>query len=184
MQAMEDKRIGIWAAAGFLVLVAILAMPALTADKPAKGDAALQVMDFTLEDINPESATFGQEVSLSDVYSERGVVLNFVASWCGPCRMELPILESMHKDDAATILVVAADENGAGTENVKIIIERAGATMPVLFASDEAAERLFEFYTYQVIPATYLINREGELKAWHTGMRSRAKLEREVSKYF
>ena len=55
--------------------------------------------------------------------------------------------------------------------------------MPVLFAPDDVARGLFEFYTYQVIPATYLIDREGELKAWHTGMRSRAKLEREIDEY-
>lgn len=184
---MNISRTGLLAGLGLLVLLAVLAVPALTAERPAAvaeaDGSGTKALDFAFEDINPKSPTFGKKIRLSDVYGERGVLLNFVASWCGPCRDELPILESLHEDDAATILVVAADENGAGPENVKIVIDRAGATMPVLFAPTEEAERIFEFYTYQVIPATYFIDREGELKNWHTGMRSRAKLEREIEAY-
>ncbi|MDH3591741.1 MAG: TlpA family protein disulfide reductase [Planctomycetota bacterium] len=185
---MKFTRTGILAGLGFLVLLAILAVPAFTAERAETASTEDRsetpaALDFAFEDINPKSPSYGETIRLSDVYRERGVVLNFVASWCGPCRKEIPILESLHSDDAATVLVVAADENGAGPENVQIVIDRAGATMPVLFAPVDEAEKIFEFYTYQVVPATYFIDKRGNLKRWHTGMRSKAKLVREIDEH-
>ena len=135
---MKQSKAGLGAIIGMIVLLGVIVVSAAPGSTHEPADAP-EALDFAFKDINPKSASFGETIRLSDVYKERGVLLNFVASWCGPCRQELPILESLHSDDAAAVLVVAADENGAGPENVKIVIDRAGATMPVLFAEGDDA---------------------------------------------
>ena len=67
-----------------LALVLLLTVPMTPAGEKAA--------DFTFEDINPASATFGQKITLSEQYPERGVLVSFVASWRDPCWQELPIL--------------------------------------------------------------------------------------------
>ena len=191
---MNLKKSLIFFGLGFALLIGVLLLPALTKAAPEVADdvvpavsqersEGVNALDFAFEDINPKSKTFGQTVRLSDIYQERGVLLNFVASWCGPCRQELPILQSIHEDDSAAVVVVAADENGGGPENVKLVIKRAGATMPVLFTPTEQADELFDFYSYQTIPATYFINKDGKVKLWYTGMRSKKSLEKEIKNH-
>lgn len=135
------------------------------------GTLGTTASDFALEDINPRSASFGRTLRLSEVWERRGVVLNFMASWCGPCRMELPALQSIHGSDLAPIVCVAADEGAAGTGDLLGLVEESGLTVPVLYAEGDAVERINGQYSHQGLPATYLIDPQGVIRKVIVGAR-------------
>ena len=62
---------------------------------PGTAARPLAALDFTYEDINPNSPTHGERLALSDLYADGGVVLSFLASWCGFCWKELPELQKL-----------------------------------------------------------------------------------------
>ena len=121
------------------------------------------------------SPTHGKALTLSDLYSERGLVLQFVASWCAPCREELPHLQELHAAERAPIVLVAADEYGH-TEGILIVSERAGLTTPLLFVPQEAAAALEQHYDHEILPTTYLIGEDGAILERHEGAWSKSRL--------
>ena len=169
------RRAGLCAA-----LLLLLPGAGLAAENPAALGPAL---DFRFEDINPRSESYGRELALHELYGERGVVLQFVASWCGPCREELPHLQELYESGRAPIVMVAADEHGF-PESILIVARRHELTAPILYVPLDQAERLARFYDYQVLPATYLIDRRGLIRQVHQGAwpaeRLDAAIEREL----
>ena len=81
--------------AAILSLLILTSVPAFAEDRTAPGAGTRRARDFVYEDVNPNSPTHGQSLSLSKLYSERGVVLNFIASWGGYCWKELPELQEL-----------------------------------------------------------------------------------------
>jgi thiol-disulfide isomerase/thioredoxin len=136
--------------------------------------------DFALQDVNPRSPTHGRTVRLSEAWSDGGVVVNFMASWCAPCRKELPALESIHGSGDARILCVAADE-GNGTEDLLSLVAASGISIPVLYAPPEQAEELARAYTHEVLPSTYLIGPDGRIRERITGARPEAAFRRAIA---
>ncbi len=152
------------------VMICAAAIFAGTLESPAR-----RARDFALEDINPRSATFGKTLELRELYGERGLLLQFVASWCAPCRKELPELQELHEQKRTPVVLVAADEYGY-TQSILIVAEQTGVTAPILFVPEEQAEELAQFYDYEILPATYLIDREGTIREMHEGAWSKARL--------
>ena len=152
-----------------------------TAEPPATPSApARTAHDFTLADINPASPTHGRQLVLSELYAERGLVLQFVASWCPPCRDELPDVQALHAA-GHPVALVAADEYGF-TEGILIVAQRAGLTTPLLFAGTERAAELELHYGHETLPTTYLIDRQGSILEIHEGAWSREKLSAAVER--
>ena len=127
-----------------------------------------QARDFEFEDINPRSESYGQQLVLRELYAARGLVLQFVASWCGPCREELPHLEELYTTGRAPVVLVAADEHGY-PESILIVAERRNLTAPILYVPPDQAESLARSYDYETLPATYLIDRQGLIRQAHQG---------------
>jgi thiol-disulfide isomerase/thioredoxin len=136
--------------------------------------------DFTARDINPASTTHGQRLSLSELYAPRGVVLNFLASWCTHCWEELPELEKLHASRQARIVGVAADEYGAPVSVVLGLVERAGLTIPVLFVPRDQAPVLERHYDHEMLPATYVIDRQGRIRSVMQGATPPEELRDEI----
>jgi thiol-disulfide isomerase/thioredoxin len=157
-----------------LVLSLLWAGLTLAAEPPAVEPARL-AHDFAFQDINPRSASHGRKLALRDLYAERGLVLQFVASWCKPCREELPGLEELHARDGVPLALVAADEYGH-TESVLIVAERSRLTAPLLFVPEKEAEALELHYDHEILPATYLIDRQGAIREVHEGAWSAERL--------
>ena len=118
--------------------------------KSPKGEAP----DFTLEDLA------GNSHALSD-YRGKIVFLNFWATWCPPCRAEMPSMQKLHQSWDQNKYVMLAVNVGQHKSAVKDFIERHDYTFLVLLDPDAKVAR--EYYA-RSIPLTYVIDRDGRIK--------------------
>jgi peroxiredoxin len=124
-------------------------------------DQRRQQVDFTLTDIQ------GKNWTLSDLRG-RVVVVNFWATWCPPCRKEMPDLESLYirfKDQGLVVLAIS-DEDAT---KVKPFIARQKFTYPILL---DPGRRVSDLYQIDGIPKTFIYDREGKLIAQSIDMRT------------
>lgn len=117
---------------------------------------------------------FGKIHTLAD-YKGKVIFLNFWATWCGPCRNEMPDIQKLYEeysargeDAEAVILGIAGPEIGQeGTrEEIADFMNENGYTYPVLM--DETGE-LFSQYGISAFPTTFMIDREGNVYGYVTG---------------
>jgi peroxiredoxin len=142
---------------GFGLLVTLALAPAGSDAGPARIGAP--VADFTLADLN------GKMVRLSD-YRGRPVLINGWATWCPPCRAEMPALHDFylaHQADGFALLAVNAGESGS---TVASFIAQSGFTFPVLLDSGEG---MLHRLGVKGLPTSILIGRDGIVKYIHTG---------------
>ncbi|SHF11916.1 Peroxiredoxin [Desulfofundulus australicus DSM 11792] len=145
-------------------------------DVPVGTEVGQRAPGFTL------TTTGGKEVSLSN-FRGRPVVLNFWATWCPPCREEMPAIQSFYEKRGREIQVLAvnltASERTAA--QVKDFLDAGGFTFPVLLDTrgDVARE-----YLVRAIPTTFFIDREGIIRARHTGSLTLEMLEEIVKGKF
>ncbi|GIN73346.1 thiol:disulfide interchange protein tlpA [Bacillus sp. J14TS2] len=103
----------------------------------------------------------GEEVQLSD-YRGKKVMLNFWATWCPPCRAEMPDMEKFHQDTDIEILAVNLIESETNQDLEKVVdfIDDYELTFPVLVDKGNEAAILFRI---SPIPTSYLINSDGTI---------------------
>ncbi len=115
--------------------------------------------DFTLK------SRSGENVRLAELRGQV-ILINFWASWCAPCRKELPKLEDLHqkyKDLGVTILGINIDEN---PELSKKILKDVTVTFPVLFDTDSSVSGQYEI---AAMPSTFLVDKHGNFRFRHNG---------------
>lgn len=161
-------------------LARMLCLSLLLAGALASADETAS--DFTFKDINPASATYGKAITLSEAYAENGVVVNFLASWCGYCWQELPVLQELADTGKAKVLGMAADEYGAPAEILMDLIARKGLTLPILWVPPDAAVELEKRYTYESLPATYVVRSDGTIAKILSGALKPERLREEVTR--
>ena len=129
------------------------------AETEAKGSEA---PDFTVYDLE------GNAHKLSD-FRGRPVLLNFWASWCGPCQMEMPDFQKYyesHGDKVHFVIVNLTDGQQETVESASAFIEEKGYTFPVYYDTDiDAAMK----YGVNAVPVSYFIDAEGYFVAWAQG---------------
>ncbi len=129
--------------------------------------------DFTILDAD------GNEVKLSDFFGTP-IVLNFWASWCPPCKAELPDFEAAYKKYEGKVVFLMVNMTDGERETVEVaksFVESAGYTFPVYF--DTRYEAAYG-YGVSSIPQTYFIDTEGALVARATGMIYASQLEQGI----
>jgi peroxiredoxin len=136
-------------------------MLTLAAPAPASVSPAQPAPDFTLRKLS------GGNLRLAE---QRGqvVMVNFWATWCGPCRVELPHLQRLHdkyRSAGFVLLGVNVDDQAAAGQHMA---QRMGLTFPVLHDADKAVTRR---YDVGAMPGTVLIDRDGTVRHLHRGYR-------------
>lgn len=122
-----------------------------------------KAIDFTATDID------GNEVKLSDFYG-KPIVLNFWASWCGPCQYEMPHFQTLYDElgeEVQFIMLNLADGYQETVEKASEFIESNQYTFPVYY--DTNLDAAFKYAVYS-IPVTYFINSDGEIVETHRGI--------------
>lgn len=140
-------------------------------DKNEQSDHSLTaapLADLELKD------QFGNMHSLSD-YRDSVIFLNFWATWCGPCRNEMPDIQKLYEEyveqgQEAEVVILGVAGPGLGqegsVEDIAAFMEENGYTYPVLM--DESGE-MFSEYGISAFPTTFMINKEGEVFGYVTG---------------
>ncbi len=141
----------------FLALAAHAAKPA----KPAAGIPYGPAPDFTLKTLT------GESVRLSSLKGQV-VMINFWASWCAPCRQEMPLLNKIHADyhkAGFTLLSINLDDQvGAAQEFLK--------STPVVFpVLHDGKGKVAELYKNTAMPSSYFIDKKGHYVHLHQGYR-------------
>jgi peroxiredoxin len=122
----------------------------------SKSDSA---PDFTLK------SNSGDNVKLSELRGQV-VMINFWASWCGPCRQEMPLLDEIHQRYSGlgfTVLGVNVEEDQAAARE---LLEDVPVTFPILF---DSRNEVSEAYDVDAMPSTVVVDRDGVVRYIHKG---------------
>lgn len=120
---------------------------------------AKKAVDFKLKDLS------GKEVSLSD-YKGKNVYLNFWASWCPPCRGEMPDIEKLYQKTKDSNLVILAVNLGEDQETVAQFMKNNHYNFKALLDIDQIAANI---YNINAIPDSYFIDKNGNIVSYKVG---------------
>ena len=140
--------------------------------RPAKKSASTAA-DFSLLDVN------GKTVRLSD-YRGKVVLLNFWATWCGPCKVEIPWFmefEQRYKDRGFAVLGIAMDDEG--WDAVKPYLAAHRVNYRVVIGNDEVSRN---YGGVDSLPTTLIIDQQGGIAATHIGLVSRKAYEDDIAR--
>lgn len=140
------------------VFALLFGTPASQAAMPKVGSVA---PDFALKSSN------GKNLKLSEHRGEV-VMINFWATWCGPCRQEMPLLNRLHEQyrkAGFTLLGVSVDDKPQAAQDMA---RQLGVGFPVLFDSEKQVSRR---YDVDAMPTTLIIDRDGKVRYIHRGYR-------------
>lgn len=126
---------------------------------PGELKTGVKARDFTLTSLT------GKEVSLSSLRG-KVVLLNFWATWCAPCRKELPELSLLQENLGRKGLVILAVSVDNEMENAKSFVQKYDLKLETLWDRDKKVTKL---YDPETMPSSYLIDRNGNLRYVHTG---------------
>ena len=129
---------------------------------------------FTLVDLD------GKKVSLAD-YKGHAVVLNFWATYCGPCKLEMPWfqdLQNKYKDKGLVVLGLDQDD-GMAVKEVAAASKRVGVTYPILMPDDKVSK---SYQLSDYIPETFYVDKSGKIVEQTIGAHSKNELEADVQK--
>ncbi|OGT29543.1 MAG: hypothetical protein A2W28_07205 [Gammaproteobacteria bacterium RBG_16_51_14] len=178
MNAKSYKLLIILASAGLVLALVVTGLLLTQGDaknefsSKSSAETKEPVPNFTLLLID------GKNFNLSD-YKGKPILINFFASWCLPCREEMPALEKIaheYKPKGVVFLGIAIDDT---EEKMKNFIAKYGVTFPVGLDKTAAIQKSFGLYG---IPTTYFIDKRGIINYFHSGSVTEELLQHELDK--
>jgi len=151
-----------------LPLVIVLFVCAKTEKTSIFGNNSSQAPDFTVKDLK------GREISLSN-YSGKVVFLNFWATWCAPCKAEIPdFIEAykQYKDKGMEIIGISVDR--ISQKSVLKFVEKYKINYPVVMGTDKIQK---DYEPGPYVPTTIIIDQEGKIRHRHIGYMSKETLK-------
>jgi len=163
--------------AGMLVLIGVLAFSSIGNIESSDLVAAQRMgqvsmdgkdaPDFTLKNLE------GETVSMAD-FEGKVVLVNFWATWCGPCRVEIPdFVELMKEKDTSKFAIVGITVQSGSAEQIQQFASNMGMNYPVLHGENNVIMGLAQEYgNVRSIPTTFLIDKDGTIQKSYVGPRS------------
>jgi peroxiredoxin len=153
----------LWPRAIHLAATAILESKALKASRTAP--------DFTLQD------STGKQVRLAD-YRGKVVLLNFWATWCPPCKYEIPwFIEFQREYQAKGFTVLGVSMDAEGWSVVKPYIDEHKVNYPIVLADEDLNVR---YGGIESLPTTFVIARDGRVRFLHSGLIDKSEYQKEI----
>jgi len=133
-----------------------------------------QVPGFSLKSVDGQKVEFAQ-------FKGKPTIINFWATYCGPCKLEMPWFEEFRKKYAAQGLQVVGidDEEGVSVEDVTKAAKKAGVTYPILIA-DSGIEKAYGLGDY--LPVTFYVDAKGVVQVQTPGAPSKDQIEANIQK--
>ena len=151
----------------FTLLLALLLGGCSAATPPettaTETQSSVQAPDFTVYDVR------GNAHKLSDFFG-KPIVLNFWATWCGPCKMEMPDFDEKYQElgeEVQFLMVNVTDGMRDTVETASAFITEAGYQFPVFYDTGLEASNI---YGITSLPTTYFIDENGNVALWGAGM--------------
>ena len=165
-----------------LVLIGLAAFLVLSggneaaAPQPASRSVTPMEVNFPAPELSLQNVN-GKTESLID-YRDKVVLVNNWATWCPPCKAEIPTLEAYYKTHNADGFVIIGIEAGETQDDVAKFAQEHGMTYPIWFDLNSAA---LEAFNNQNLPSSYVIDREGTIRLAWVGEISQEMLEKYVT---
>jgi peroxiredoxin len=143
----------------FIKRCAMLAVVVASTAFAASGDASGPAPQFSLTSLSGEPSGLAQ-------YKGQVVMVNFWATWCGPCQQEMPLLDQMYKKykpAGFTLIGVNVDKEAPA---VKELLARKPVSFPVLL---DPANQVSKAYHVDEMPSSVIIDRKGQIRYIHRG---------------
>ena len=137
----------------------VTAVILMTVSSVTAGIKETAAPDFTLKSIS------GENLKLSE-YRGEVVLINFWASWCGPCRQEMPVLSELHDKYKAlgfTVLGVNVEEDSG---KARKLLKKMSVSFPVLLDNESVVSKQYDVVA---MPSTVLVDRNGNMRYLHKG---------------
>jgi DsbE subfamily thiol:disulfide oxidoreductase len=145
-----------WVFLVILIVAAVAGVPRVMAAKTGPG-VGLMAPEFSLSDLN------GKKVELKKIVAGHKVtLLNFWATWCPPCRAEIPELAEFYKTYAGRGVELLAVNLQQSPNEVREFAKKNGMAFPVLTDTAGSVGSLYQIYA---IPTTFIIDRQGKIRA-------------------
>ncbi len=158
--------------AGLIVLALLLAfMQGSSAQNVVQARLGVSLGNFTLTDIQ------GRTVQLSD-YAGKPVLINAWATWCPPCRAEMPVLNQYYQAHAGDGFVLLAVNAGDTQDLAASFASQNSLAFPILL--DPGTRLLSQLGIYS-FPTSVLVGRDGKVKTIHVGMFTAQSIEAEIT---
>lgn len=143
-----------------------LAGGADTTDLPVSAQVGARAPDFSLRDLN------GNTIALSDLRG-KPVLVNFWATWCAPCRLEMPYIQARYEQYGGDLIVLAVDFDEP-QETVQAFVDELGLTFDVVLDPGAQVQEQYEIRAY---PTSYFVDGQGVIRVVHIGIMSEDQLD-------